>query len=69
MCSRRGTYARETIAAFEQEGATAELRELPGLRHWPSPAILADLMARVRAAVEAISAGSMAPPSSAIPAR
>jgi phospholipase/carboxylesterase len=46
-------WARATIAAFTADGAVAELREFPGVGHRLTPEMLAELTARVRAALDA----------------
>jgi predicted esterase len=45
--------ARETIAAFKEQGAKAELHEFPGVGHDMPAEVRADLMAHVRAVTDA----------------
>jgi phospholipase/carboxylesterase len=45
--------ARETIAAFKEQGAKAELREFPGVGHDMPAEVREDLMAHVRAVTDA----------------
>jgi phospholipase/carboxylesterase len=44
-------FARSTVAAFKEEGATAELREFAGVGHNVTPAMREDLLSRLRAAI------------------
>jgi len=49
--------ARKTVAAFQADGAVAELREFPGVGHELTPEMLAFLTARVGAALDATREG------------
>ena len=45
-------FARSTVAAFKDEGATAELREFAGVGHNVTPEMREDLLSRLRSAIE-----------------
>jgi phospholipase/carboxylesterase len=48
--------ARSAVAAFKEQGGTAELREFAGVGHDMPPPLREDLLAHIRAAVDAESA-------------
>ena len=50
--------ARATVAAFQERGVPAELHEFPGVGHTMTPDLLEDLLAHLRAVVEAEGAHS-----------
>jgi len=61
------SLARETIAAFREQGAVAELHEFAGVGHDMPPALRDDLLAHIGVAVDAESA--RAAPTPGAPAR
>jgi hypothetical protein len=44
--------ARSTVAAFKEQGATAELHEFAGVDHDMPPALREDLLSHIRAVVD-----------------